>query len=146
VLFIFQSIYVSQPTRKEVDLFIYKLKSLQALPFKAAKLLHSAAKGCGGELGKTDATAVFFAVLIENKGFWNFFGRKLHAPLAVGGVDVFFRHRRNGCRVGIEYPNDIAYANILIVSNVKIHSIILPLSGVRSAPRNAWTHTRFAQA
>ena len=74
---------------------------------------------------EADAVAVFFWVLVENKGLGDLFGGELYDFFVVGVREILFGNRGNGCRVGVKDSEDILDTNVLIVSNVKIHRVVI---------------------
>ena len=89
---------------------------------KIPKISDSSKKRCRGELGKANAIAILFSILIDHKGFWNFLGCELYDLFVIGIREIFFCDGRNRCRIGVKDADDILNADVLIVSNVKIHN------------------------
>ena len=89
-----------------------------------------AEKGRGGQLGKTDFILIFFAVAVEEKGFWQFGRGKLHQVLGVLRREVFFGHGGNGRTVGVKNADDVRNPDIQFVPDVKIHTLLLKIVSV----------------
>ena len=57
---------------------------------KISKISDPSEEGGGGELREADAVAIFFKVLVEDKGLGNFLGGELYDPVMIGVREIFF--------------------------------------------------------
>ena len=87
----------------------------------AALAAYSADEGGGGELGEVDLTVPVCSVPVQDEGF---------RYLLVGGFDhilflslreVFSGDPGGSCSVGVENADDVACADVFLVSDVEIH-------------------------
>ena len=105
---------------------LYGCRGLHSPP--GAPLGHPAhlpsAKGGGRELGKADAVFPVL-ILVEDEGFGDLLGGKADEICAIRLLDILLGDRRDGCRVGIKDAYDVSCANILVISNVKVHKSLL---------------------
>ena len=116
--FTYHLIHIFRKVLEGVGNFFQEVSDSKRVPSKSAKLFHTAAQGCSGKLRKADAKLSGFGILVKNEGFRQFLRCKPNGLLRVCGGNILLCHRRNGGRIGIENADDLANANILIVSYV----------------------------
>ena len=100
---------------------VVRLAAVCTLTALAALAPYSADEGGGGELGEVDLTVPVCSVPVQDEGF---------RYLLVGGFDhilflslreVFSGDPGGSCSVGVENADDVACADVFLVSDVEIH-------------------------